>query len=88
MSLSIPSSSLWSCSATVLASLNPSFTIITVSSDWTEVVVADVVLEGEEHMVFPMLFIILLTEEHCTVLHEKDHLSLTTSPHWIISDLF
>lgn len=40
-SLSIPSSSLWSCSATVMANLNPSLTITAVSSDWTEVVLAD-----------------------------------------------
>lgn len=70
-----PLSNLWSCSATVMANLNPSLTITAVSSEWTEVVLADVMLAGtsrqirEEHTVFPVLLIPLLTKGalYCTV---------------------
>lgn len=44
MQIHISLSSLWSCSATVMANLNPSLTIKAVSIDWTEVVMANVML--------------------------------------------
>lgn len=82
----------WSCSATVTANLNPSLTITAVSTDWTEVVLADVMLADNipthtrGNMVFPMLFILSLTKEHHTV--QVGSFFSRNLPLWIVYDLF
>ncbi len=82
-------SSLCSYGATVMANLNPSLTITAVSSDWTEVVLADNILTDRRgpHG-FPTAFYppALKRAPYCTE-HKGPFLSHNFS-HWNISDLF
>lgn len=71
----------------MMGNLNPSLTITTVSSDWTEVVPADVMLADNiltdrrgTHGIPNAFYAFVHKRALCRTVQKKDRLSLATSP--------